>query len=263
MAYPRVIIEADAWIARDDHRTSRASGAHTPLYNSATHIALRQDAQIEHYRVFATGADATHIDSLQVRQDEGQPLPAVHHRPRRRPGARLARGASVGSPAPRWTAIRCWSATGSATSTASTSSTHAAPHTRSRQTARAIASGRQPRDLQQQSDRQRRRRARGVAAVLPRSAAVARTPKSIRGRSWKFMPTRSSARTARPPGGSTPTCCSTCCRAASTARPRKALLVYAFLADVLTGMSVGSARSAIENALISQLPDSQVLRKFR
>jgi Fe-S cluster assembly protein SufD len=43
----------------------------------------------------------------------------------------------------------------------------------------------------------------------------------------------------------------------------QSLLVYAFLADVLTGMSVPAARSAIEGALIAQLPDSQVLRKFR
>jgi Fe-S cluster assembly protein SufD len=43
----------------------------------------------------------------------------------------------------------------------------------------------------------------------------------------------------------------------------QSLLVYAFLADVLTGMSVISARAAIENALISQLPDAQILRKFR
>jgi Fe-S cluster assembly scaffold protein SufB len=43
----------------------------------------------------------------------------------------------------------------------------------------------------------------------------------------------------------------------------QSLLVYAFLADVLTGMSVTSAREAIENALIAQLPDSPTLRKFR
>jgi Fe-S cluster assembly scaffold protein SufB len=43
----------------------------------------------------------------------------------------------------------------------------------------------------------------------------------------------------------------------------QSLLVYAFLADVLTGMSVTSARQAIENALIAQLPDSITLRKFR
>jgi Fe-S cluster assembly protein SufD len=43
----------------------------------------------------------------------------------------------------------------------------------------------------------------------------------------------------------------------------QSLLVFAFLADVLTGMSVEPARAAIENALISQLPDSQTLRNFR
>jgi len=43
----------------------------------------------------------------------------------------------------------------------------------------------------------------------------------------------------------------------------QSLLVYAFLADVLTDMSVPSARSAIEDALITQLPDSQLLNKFR
>ena len=40
-------------------------------------------------------------------------------------------------------------------------------------------------------------------------------------------------------------------------------LGYAVQADVLTDMSVGSARSAIESALINQLPDSQLLRNFR
>ena len=43
----------------------------------------------------------------------------------------------------------------------------------------------------------------------------------------------------------------------------QSLLVYAFLADTLTGMSVTSARAAIEGALIAQLPDSQALRNFR
>ena len=43
----------------------------------------------------------------------------------------------------------------------------------------------------------------------------------------------------------------------------QSLLVYAFLADVLTGMSMAFARGAIENALIDQLPDSQVLQRFR
>jgi Fe-S cluster assembly protein SufD len=43
----------------------------------------------------------------------------------------------------------------------------------------------------------------------------------------------------------------------------QSLLVYAFLADVLTGMSLSAARAAIEDSLIAQLPDSQLLRKFR
>jgi Fe-S cluster assembly protein SufD len=43
----------------------------------------------------------------------------------------------------------------------------------------------------------------------------------------------------------------------------QSLLVYAFLADVLTGMSQSAARSAIEGELIRQLPDSQTLQEFR
>ena len=43
----------------------------------------------------------------------------------------------------------------------------------------------------------------------------------------------------------------------------QSLLVFAFLADVLTGMSVQSLRGVIESKLIEQLPDSQLLRQFR
>jgi Fe-S cluster assembly protein SufD len=43
----------------------------------------------------------------------------------------------------------------------------------------------------------------------------------------------------------------------------QSLLVYAFLADVLTGMSSAETRAAIETALIAQLPDSEVLKEFR
>jgi Fe-S cluster assembly protein SufD len=42
----------------------------------------------------------------------------------------------------------------------------------------------------------------------------------------------------------------------------QSLLVYAFLADVLADMSVPSARSAVEEALIAQLPDSKLIREF-
>jgi Fe-S cluster assembly protein SufD len=43
----------------------------------------------------------------------------------------------------------------------------------------------------------------------------------------------------------------------------QSLLVFAFLADVLTGMSVPAARAAIEAALIAQLPHSKILQAFR
>jgi hypothetical protein len=81
-------------------------GTTPPLCNSATHIALARDAQIEHYRVFATGAGATHIDSLTVRRKR-QPLQAVHHRL----GGGLVRTsleAASTSPALTWIAMRCW-----------------------------------------------------------------------------------------------------------------------------------------------------------
>jgi Fe-S cluster assembly scaffold protein SufB len=43
----------------------------------------------------------------------------------------------------------------------------------------------------------------------------------------------------------------------------QSLLVFAFLADVLTDMTVPAARAAIEEALIAQLPDSKILQAFR
>ena len=43
----------------------------------------------------------------------------------------------------------------------------------------------------------------------------------------------------------------------------QSLLVFAFLDDVLTGMSLPVVRDAIESALISQLPNAQLLRAFR
>jgi len=43
----------------------------------------------------------------------------------------------------------------------------------------------------------------------------------------------------------------------------QSLLVFAFLADVLTGMSLPGVRNGIESKLIEQLPDSQLLRQFR
>jgi Fe-S cluster assembly protein SufD len=43
----------------------------------------------------------------------------------------------------------------------------------------------------------------------------------------------------------------------------QSLLVFAFLADALTGMSLSQERADIESALIAQLPDSQALKELR
>src|SRR6202162_4030926 len=69
IAYPRIIIEAMPGSSATIIEHHVAQGEHTPPCNSSTNIALRQNAQLEHYRVFATGADATHLDSLDIRQD--------------------------------------------------------------------------------------------------------------------------------------------------------------------------------------------------
>jgi Fe-S cluster assembly protein SufD len=41
------------------------------------------------------------------------------------------------------------------------------------------------------------------------------------------------------------------------------LLIYAFLDDLLTGMSIPGARHAIEEALIAELPGADLLRAYR
>ncbi len=69
-AYPRVIIEVSPGASATIIEHHVAQGEHTPLSNSNTHIALKEDAQIEHYRVYATGPGATHIDSLDIHQDK-------------------------------------------------------------------------------------------------------------------------------------------------------------------------------------------------
>src|ERR1700722_18239446 len=63
IAYPRIIIEAAAGSSATIVEQHVAQGANTPLSNSTTQIALRRDARLEHYRVYATDAGATHIDA--------------------------------------------------------------------------------------------------------------------------------------------------------------------------------------------------------
>jgi Fe-S cluster assembly protein SufD len=261
VAYPRVIIDAapGARATIIEHHVHQ--GAHTPLSNSATRIALKPDARIEHYRVFATGADATHIDSLEVCQEKdshcrqftialgGGLVRTSLEAQLKEHGASLDSYSLLVGYEERH--VDCVNI-----------ATHAAPHTRSHQTARAIASGTS--------------RVIFNSKVKVNAGAVhAESQQSCRG-----LLLSPSAEIDSRPQLEIHADEVKCAHGATTGRldpdmlfymlsrgldreTAQALLVYAFLADVLTDMSVGSARSAIESALITQLPDSQVLRNFR
>jgi len=261
IAYPRVIIEAAPGSSATIIEHHVAHGEHTPLNNSTTHIALGRDAQLEHYRVFATDAGATHLDSLDIRQDRGSQckqftvvlggglVRATLDAHLDEPGASLDSNSLLVGHEDRH--VDCVNIV-----------THGAPETRSTQTARAIASDAS--------------RVIFNSKVIVNAGAVhAQSQQSCRG--LLLSPT---AEIDTRPQLEIHADEVKCQHGATTGRldpdmlfymlsrgldrdTAQSLLVYAFLADVLTGMSVASARAAIENALIAQLPDSPTLRKFR
>jgi Fe-S cluster assembly protein SufD len=261
IAYPRVIIEATPGSSATIIEHHVAQGDHTPLNNSNTHIALRQDAQLEHYRVFATGADATHVDSLSIRQERdsrcrqytivlggGMVRTALEGR-LDQPGAELDSYSLLVGHEDRH--VDCVNIV-----------THGAPDTRSNQTARAIASDAS-------------RVIFNSKVIVEAGSVHAQSQQSCRG--LLLSPT---AEIDTRPQLEIHADEVKCAHGATTGRldpdmlfymlsrgldrdTAQSLLVYAFLADVLTGMSVTSAREAVESALIAQLPDSLTLRKFR
>jgi Fe-S cluster assembly protein SufD len=261
IAYPRIIIEAMPGSSATIIEHHVAQGEHTPLSNSNTHIALRQDAELEHYRVFATGADANHVDSLDIRQDRdsrckqftivlgGGMVRATLDARLGQPGASLDSYSLLVGHEDRH--VDCVNFV-----------THGAPDTRSNQTARAIASDAS--------------RVIFNSKVIVNAGAVGtQSQQSCRG--LLLSPT---AEIDTRPQLEIHADEVKCAHGATTGRldpdmlfymlsrgldraTAQSLLVFAFLADVLTGMSVTSARQAIENALIAQLPDSMTLRKFR
>ncbi len=261
IAHPRVIIDASAGSSATIIEHHVRQGEYAPLCNSATHISLRRDAQIEHYRVFASGADSTHIDSLDMRQDSGSQcrqftivlggglVRASLDAHLKEPDASLDSYSLLVGHEDRH--VDCVNI-----------ATHVAPDTRSHQTARAIASGTS-------------RVIFNSKVVVEAGAVHAESQQSCRG-----LLLSPSAEIDSRPQLEIHTDEVKCAHGATTGRldpdmlfymlsrgldreTAQSLLVYAFLADVLTSMSVPSARAAIENALIAQLPDSQVLRKFR
>jgi Fe-S cluster assembly protein SufD len=261
VAHPRVIIEAAQGSCATiiEHHVMR--GGATPLCNSATRIALKRDAEIEHYRVFATGPDTTHIDSLDVYQERGsrcrQFTVAL--------GGGLVRAsldAHLNEPEACMDSYSLLVGHEERHVDCVNIVRNSAPNTRSHQTARAIASGTS-------------RVIFNSKVVVDSGAVRAESLQSCRG--LLLSPT---AEIDSRPQLEIHTDEVKCAHGATTGRldpnmlfymlsrgldreTAQSLLVYAFLADVLTGMSVTSARGAIENALIAQLPDSQVLQRFR
>jgi Fe-S cluster assembly protein SufD len=260
-AHPRVIIEAcpGANATIIEHHVSQ--GAHSPLNNSTTQIALDRDARLEHYRVYSTGPGATHLDSLDIQQAEGSQCKQFTVAlggglVRSTLEARLnGRGASLDSYSllvgHEDRHVDCVNIV-----------THGAPHTQSRQTARAIASD--------------------VSRVIINSKVIvsAGAVQSDSRQSSRGLLLSPTAEIDTRPQLEIHADEVKCAHGATTGRldpdmlfyllsrgldreTAQGLLVFAFLADVLTGMSLTSARTAIENALISQLPESQLLRKFR
>lgn len=261
IAYPRVIIEATPGSSATIIEHYVAQGEFTPINNSNTQISLGRDAQIEHYRVYATGAGATHLDSLHIRQDQGSQckqftialggglVRTTLEAHLDKPGASLDSYSLLVGHADRH--VDCVNIV-----------THGAPDTRSNQTARAIAS-----DVS--------RVVFNSKVIVDAGAVHAQSQQSCRG-----LLLSPGAEIDTRPQLEIHADEVKCAHGATTGRldpdmlfymlsrgldrdTAQSLLVYAFLTDVLTGMSVASARAAIESALIAQLPDSQTLRKFR
>jgi Fe-S cluster assembly protein SufD len=261
IAYPRVIIEATPGSSATIIEHHVAQSERTPLINSNTHLALARDAKLEHYRVFATGAGTTHLDSLTVRQHAGshcRQFTVVL-------GGGVVRAGLEGHLDQPHTTLDSYSLlVGHEDRHVDCVNlvTHAAPDTHSQQTARAIASGVS-------------RVIFNSKVIVDAGAARSHSQQSCRG--LLLSPT---AEIDTRPQLEIHADEVKCAHGATTGRldpdmlfymlsrgldreTAQSLLVYAFLADVLTGMSVSSARASIENDLISQLPDSQTLRKFR
>ncbi len=261
ISHPRVIIDAAPGSSAIIIEHYVEQGGHPPLCNSATRITAGRDSQIEHYRVFATSAGAEHIDSLSVRQDGnsrckqftialgGGLVRTLLDAQLNQPGASLdSYSLLVGHEARHVDCVNI--------------ATHNARDTTSKQWARAIASGTS-------------RVVFNTKVIVNKGAVHAESQQSCRG--LLLSPT---AEIDTRPQLEIHADEVKCAHGATTGRldpdmlfymlsrgldreTAQSLLVYAFLADVLTDMAVPSARSAIENALITQLPDSHILNKFR
>ncbi len=260
IVHPRVLIEAlpgaSATVLELHVGTESAA-----LANSVTRLELGRGARIEHYRVFAGADGAAFLDSLDVVQEESsecrQFTVAL--------GGGLVRAhldAHLAGRGARFEGHSLAAGSGTRQVDCVTVATHDAPDTTSTQTARAIASG--------------------TSRVVVNSKVTVR-PGAVRAesrQSCRGMLLSQGAEIDARPQLEIYADEVKCAHGATTGRldpdmlfyllsrgldraTAQSLLVFAFLADVLIGMSAGGTRAAIENALIGQLPDATTLRNFR
>ncbi len=285
IAYPRVIIDVAAGCSAtivEHHGHAAPHGQAAPpghaaphghaappgdtaagdaLCNSATQIALARHARLEHYRVFAANTGANHIDTLDIHQAQSsrckQFTTAL--------GGGLVRTtleAHLDEADAELESFALLVGHESRHVDCVNIARHNARDTRSRQTARAIASGTS-------------RVVFNSKVVVNAGAVHADSLQSCRG-----LLLSPNAEIDSRPQLEIHTDEVKCAHGATTGRLDEAmlfymlsrgidrttaqsLLVYAFLADVLTGMSEPRIRAAIEAALIAQLPNQQILREFR
>lgn len=260
-AHARVIIDVQPGASATIIEHHVAAGEHGVLCNSATEIALAPGATMEHYRVFASKESTTHFDSLDIHMARdsrcteftialGGGLVRAHLEARlQEPGASLqSRTLLAGNGARHVDCVN--------------TAIHAARSTTSRQTARAIAGGTS-------------RVIFNSKVIVSEGAAGADSQQSSRG--LLLAPT---AEIDTRPQLQIYADEVKCAHGATVGRldpdmlfyllsrgidrtTAQSLLVFAFLDDVLTGMSLPQARRAIENALIAELPDAELLRAFR
>jgi Fe-S cluster assembly protein SufD len=261
ISHPRLIVDAAPGSTGALIEMHVQDGELPVFCNSTTQLALGAGAHIDHYRVFATGTNATHVDTLDLRQAHGSRcrqwsvalggalLRMSLDARLEEAGAELESLALLVGHAARH--VDCVN-----------TAIHAARDTRSRQTARAIASGTS-------------RVVFNSKVVVERGAVGSESQQSCRG-----LLLSPSAEIDTRPQLEIHTDEVKCAHGATTGRldpdmlfyllsrgidrtTAQSLLVYAFLADVLTGMGCAELRGAVEGALIEQLPDSKLLQAFR
>ena len=259
--HSRVIVDVAAGAEATIVEHHLGGSGHATLVNHATQLHLAPGASVEHYRVFSSDERTTHFDALEVLQDAGsrcrQFTVAL--------GGAMVRANLSGrldAPGAEHDSYALLVGRGARQLDCVNAIVHAASRTTSRQTARALAAGSS-------------RVVFNSRVLVEAGTAGASSNQSCRG--LLLSPT---AEIDTRPQLEILADDVKCAHGATTGRldpnmlfyllsrgidraSAQTLLIYAFLDDLLTGMSLPGARRAIEDALIGELPGADLLRSYR